>query len=219
MTNISVKGQFVRKLAYCANTNTHTHTHTTDWSHSPDRSIGKINKYQLSANVLQTKVDAQCDKFATEPSRQRFASKVANFQLPQLHLMYPHLHLARWGWPRFSFAEIFDVIKRDSLGYRVALFAWSYVYRFSKNIDLWQTDGQTDMTTTNTRVSYSVSRVKSSKDNLRYWTSFARVVWKWYILYYCIGRLQMTKFDLKQFDEKLYQINTWHPLHSFLLPL
>jgi len=29
-------------------THTHTHTHTTDWSHYPDRSIGKIKKYQLS---------------------------------------------------------------------------------------------------------------------------------------------------------------------------
>jgi len=27
------------------------------------------------------------------------------------------------------------------------------------------------MTTANTRVSYSVAQVKSSKDNLRYWTS------------------------------------------------
>jgi len=39
-------------------------------------------------NVLQTnKVDAQCDKLATELNkRQRFASKVANLQLPHLHL-------------------------------------------------------------------------------------------------------------------------------------
>jgi len=38
--------------------------------------------------VLQTnKVDAQCDKLATELSWQRFASKVANLQLPFL----PHI--------------------------------------------------------------------------------------------------------------------------------
>ena len=42
----------------------------------------------ITANVLQTnKVDALCDKLATELSRQRFASKVAN--LPQLHLTSP----------------------------------------------------------------------------------------------------------------------------------
>jgi len=41
----------------------------------------------ITANVLQTnQVDAHCDKLATELSWQRFASKVANFQLPHLHL-------------------------------------------------------------------------------------------------------------------------------------
>jgi len=44
----------------------------------------------VTANVLQTsKVDAQCDKLATELSWQCFASEVANFQLPHLHLTYP----------------------------------------------------------------------------------------------------------------------------------
>jgi len=39
----------------------------------------------ITANVLQTnKVDAQCDKLATELSSQRFASKVANLQLPHV---------------------------------------------------------------------------------------------------------------------------------------
>ena len=43
----------------------------------------------ITANVLQTsKVDTQCDKLATELSWQRFASKVANFRPPQLHLTY-----------------------------------------------------------------------------------------------------------------------------------
>jgi len=48
-------------------------------------------------NVLQTnKVDAQCDKLATELSLQAFASKVVNFQLTNLHLAHLtciwHLH-------------------------------------------------------------------------------------------------------------------------------
>ena len=83
----------------------------------------------ITANVLQTSsAVAQCDKLATELSWQRFASKVANFQLPQLHLNYPTcIWRPRWGWPRLSFAEIFGVRKLESLGYRVALLAWSYV--------------------------------------------------------------------------------------------
>jgi len=49
-------------------------------------------------------------------------------QLPHLHLTYPTCmwHL-RWGCPRLSFAEIFGVSKLESLGYRVAVFMWSYV--------------------------------------------------------------------------------------------
>jgi len=31
------------------------------------------------------------------------------------------------GWPRWNFAEIFGVRKLESLGYCMALFAWSYV--------------------------------------------------------------------------------------------
>jgi len=83
----------------------------------------------ITANVLQTlQVDAQCDKHATELSWQRFASKVANFQLPHLRLSYPTcIWRLRWGWPRLSFAEIFSNRKLESLIYRVALFAWFYV--------------------------------------------------------------------------------------------
>jgi len=45
---------------------------------------------RITANMLHTNnVDAQCDKLATELSWQSFASKVANFQLPHLHLTYP----------------------------------------------------------------------------------------------------------------------------------
>ena len=95
------------------------------------------NKDQLSltnprdalhhGNVLQTnKVDAQCDKRTTELSWQRFASKVANCQLPHLHLCYSTcIWRLRWGWSRMNFAEIFCIRKLDSLGYRVALFAWA----------------------------------------------------------------------------------------------
>jgi len=78
----------------------------------------------ITANVLQTnKVDAQCDKLATELSWQCFASKVTNFQLPHLYLTYLTCiwHLC-WGWPCLSFAEIFGIRKLDTLGYRVALF-------------------------------------------------------------------------------------------------
>jgi len=53
----------------------------------------------MTANVLQTNnVDAQCDKLATELSWQRFASKLANFQLPHLPLTYPTcIWRLRWG--------------------------------------------------------------------------------------------------------------------------
>jgi len=59
----------------------------------------------VTANVLQTNnVDAQCDKLATELSWQRFASKVAIFQLPQVHLIYPTcIWRLRWGWTPFEF--------------------------------------------------------------------------------------------------------------------
>jgi len=48
----------------------------------------KPNK--TTANVMQTSnVDAKCDKLATELRWQHFAFKVANLQLPHLHLTYP----------------------------------------------------------------------------------------------------------------------------------
>jgi len=40
-------------------------------------------------STANMQVDTQCDKLATELSRQCFASKVTNFQLPQLHLAPP----------------------------------------------------------------------------------------------------------------------------------
>jgi len=55
----------------------------------------------IMMNVLQTnKVDAQCDRHATELSWQRFASKVTSCQLPHLHLTYPTcIWCLCWGWP------------------------------------------------------------------------------------------------------------------------
>jgi len=72
----------------------------------------------IMANVLQTnKVDAQCDKLATELSWQHFASNVANFQLLQ-----PHLHLVPpLGVSPFEFCRDFLYRKLKSLGYHVAL--------------------------------------------------------------------------------------------------
>jgi len=46
-----------------------------------------------------------------------YLSKVANFNLPHLHLAPP------LGWPRLIFVKIFGIRKLESLGYRVALFA------------------------------------------------------------------------------------------------
>jgi len=63
--------------------------------------------------TAKLQVDAQTDKLATELSWERLASKVANFQLPCLHLTYPtYLHLVlSLGWPCLSFAEIFGIRK------------------------------------------------------------------------------------------------------------
>ena len=78
----------------------------------------------IMTNVLQAnKIDAQCGKLAMELSWQCFASKVANFQLPHLHLTYS---TCIWRF-YLSFAEIFSVKKLESRGYHVALFAWSYI--------------------------------------------------------------------------------------------
>jgi len=82
----------------------------------------------ITGNMQQTnKADAQCDTLATELSLQRFASNVANFQLPHLHLTYPTcIWRLRWRWRWLSFAEIFSNRKLESLDYCVALFVWSY---------------------------------------------------------------------------------------------
>ena len=87
----------------------------------------------ITVNVLQTKVDAQYDKLATELSWQRLRRltfsnysellvEVANFNLPHLHLA-PPLKVTQ-----FKFCQYLRHRKLDSLSYRVALFAWYYVY-------------------------------------------------------------------------------------------
>jgi len=56
----------------------------------------------ITANMLQTnKVDAQCDILATELIWQRFASRVAKFQLPKCILPTPPS--ARNGYPGTRF--------------------------------------------------------------------------------------------------------------------
>jgi len=83
---------------------------------------------RMCCSVQTNKVDAQCDKLATELSRQCFALKVANLHLTHLHLTYPTcIWRLRWRWPHLSFAELFGIRKQGYLRYRVALFAWSYV--------------------------------------------------------------------------------------------
>jgi len=65
-----------------------------------------------TANVLQTKVYAQYDK----RDRTSYLSKVANFNLPYLHLAPP------LGVTQFEFCRDLRHQILESLGYRVALF-------------------------------------------------------------------------------------------------
>jgi len=103
--------------------------------------------------AAKNKVDAQCDKLATELSWQRFAPKVVNFQLPHLHLTYPTcIWRLCWGWPYLSFAKIFSIRKLESLGYRVACLHDPMYGHFSGTLTCdRRTDIQTDrhMTTAN----------------------------------------------------------------------
>ena len=55
-----------------------------------------------------------------------YLSKVADFGPPQILLLL----LPRREWPPSNFAEIFGIRKLASLGYRVVLFVWSYVWPF-----------------------------------------------------------------------------------------
>jgi len=49
-----------------------------------------------------------------------------------------------WGRHCKNFVQTFGIKKLDFLGYRMSLFAWSYVKPFWYNAGLCQTDGQTD---------------------------------------------------------------------------
>jgi len=70
----------------------------------------------ITANMLWA---SQVNKLVTERRWQPFASKVANFQLPHLHLTYPtSIWRLRWGWSRMSFADVFGIRKLESLGYQ-----------------------------------------------------------------------------------------------------
>jgi len=51
----------------------------------------------------------------------------------------------RTGWPWSNFPQIFGNRKRDSLGYHMALFAWTYMFsRFSRTSNLWRRDRRAD---------------------------------------------------------------------------
>jgi len=84
----------------------------------------------ITATVLQTKVDAQGDKLATElrvswqPLRRSTFSSYSELFI-QSRPFQPILHRPtciwrlRWEWARLRFAQIFGVKKLESLGYIV----------------------------------------------------------------------------------------------------
>jgi len=78
----------------------------------------------------------------------------------------------QWGWPHSSFAQTSGTRKLESLGYRVELYAWSYLYPFWHNTGLWWTNGQTTHTkTANIRASivshgYKWTRITRWTQNL-----------------------------------------------------
>jgi len=88
-----------------------------------------------TANVLQTnKVDARCDKLATELSRQRFAlnSPICSYRTCIKSTPFAFGASIRVTPVEFCL-EIFGIRKLDSLGYPVALFAWFYIQAFQEN--------------------------------------------------------------------------------------
>jgi len=67
------------------------------------------------ANVLQTKVDAQCDRFATDNTCDGQRFWVAAGSRKSQTLTYPTcIWCLQWGWPGVRFAEIFGTIKVES---------------------------------------------------------------------------------------------------------
>jgi len=106
----------------------------------------------ITANVLQTKVDVQCDKLATELSWQRlqrstFPSYSELFVESRQFLRTPPAFGASvggdpiWVLPRSSAPENHRAIV---LGYRAALFAWSLAVSVQHR---FVTDRQTDRQT------------------------------------------------------------------------
>ena len=97
----------------------------SDPSRSDSKQGSALADKPLAMHCSMANVWSICDQAKLATLR---VDSRANFQLPQLQLTY---HTCIWrlccGWFRLSFAEIFGNRKLESLGYRVALFAWSYV--------------------------------------------------------------------------------------------
>jgi len=102
-------GECIWKVAGETNKDQLSLTNPRDSLHHGERAA---NKYR--------NVDVQCNKLATKLIWQRFASKVADFQLPRLHSTHPTgIWCLHWGWPRLSFAKIFSTQKLESLAVSV----------------------------------------------------------------------------------------------------
>ena len=85
-------------------------------------------------------------------------STLSNFEyiLPHPHFVPPYR-----VWPRSNFADIVGARKLDSLGCRMAPFAWFCVQQFWHSTGLWQTDRQTQDDST---YRASVARLNVSHD-------------------------------------------------------
>jgi len=78
----------------------------------------------ITGTCLQTtNVVAHCDKLTTELRDEsgHFSATSPTVNLLRLHFAFP------LGVTSSFYAEIFGISKLESLGYRVALFAWSYI--------------------------------------------------------------------------------------------
>jgi len=102
----------------------------------------------ITANVLQTsKVDAQCDKLATEVSWQCLASTVASLQLLHLHLTYlTCIWRLRLG-NLFEFCRDFQ--RQETRVTRLSCGFVCVILRLAVSVEHWLvTDGWTDRHTT-----------------------------------------------------------------------
>jgi len=81
----------------------------------------------ITANILQTKVDAQwCDKLETELSWHRLRYSMSSYNelfCPKFPVLtYPaRIWCLRRGWPRLSFAEIFSIRRVLGLSFVVSV--------------------------------------------------------------------------------------------------